>query len=116
VQRNAASGVQLVRVALATRVETPIPVTGPLKLAPAVFAQGAIGPDHLILVAAISQGTWAPVPAVLDPATGVVTTVPVNYDGEIVASAWGRNGLVLGMGLGSRGEFWAFRPREAATP
>jgi len=116
VQRNAASGVQLVRVSLTTRVETPIPVTGPLKLAPAVFSQGAIGPDRRILVAAISQGTWAPVPAVLDPATGGVTAVPVNYDGEIVATAWGRNGLVLGMGLGSRGEFWAFRPREAAAP
>ena len=116
IQRNVASGVQLVRLALATGVETPIPVTGPLKLAPAVFAQGAVGPDRRILVAAISQGTWAPVPAVLDPATGSVTAVPVSYDGEIVATAWGRNGLVLGMGLGSRGEFWAFRPRETATP
>jgi hypothetical protein len=116
VQRNAASGVQLVRVVLATGAETPIPVTGPLKLAPAIFAQGAIGPDKRILVAAISQDTWAPVPALLDPGTGSVTAVPVSYDGEIVASAWGRSGLVLGMGLGSRGEFWAFRPREAAGP
>ncbi|HMA29903.1 MAG TPA: protein kinase [Thermoanaerobaculia bacterium] len=116
VQRNAAAGVQLVRVALATGAETPILVTGPLKLAPAVLAQGAIGPDRRILVAAISQDTWAPVPALLDPATGSLTAVPVAYDGEIVATAWGRGGLVLGMGLGSRGEFWAFRPREAAGP
>ena len=116
VQRNAVSGVQLVRVALATGVETPIPVTGPLKLAPATLAQGAIGPDRRILVAAISKDTWAPVPALLDPGTGSVTAVPVSYDGEIVATAWGRSGLVLGMGLGSRGEFWAFRPREAAGP
>jgi eukaryotic-like serine/threonine-protein kinase len=116
VQRNAASGVQLVRVALATGAETPIPVTGPLKLAPAALAQGAIGPDRRILVAVISQDTWAPVPALLDPGTGSVTAVPVSYDGEIVATAWGRNGLVLGMGLGSRGEFWVFRPREAAGP
>ncbi|HSB64771.1 MAG TPA: protein kinase [Thermoanaerobaculia bacterium] len=116
VQRNAASGVQLVRVALASGVETPILTTGPLKLAPAVFAQGAIGPDRRILVAAISQDTWAPVPALLDPGTGSITVVPVSYDGEIVATAWGRSGLVLGMGLGSRGEFWAFRPRETAGP
>ena len=116
VQRNAASGVQLVRVALATGVETPIGVTGPLKLAPAPLAQGAIGPDRRILVAAISQDTWAPVSAVLDPATGSVTAVPVTYDGEIVATAWGRNGLILGMGLGSRGEFWVFRPHEGAGP
>jgi hypothetical protein len=72
VQRNAASGVQLVRVALTTGVETPVPVTGPLKLAPASLAQGAIGPDRRILVTAISQDTWAPIPAILDPGTGVV--------------------------------------------
>ena len=113
VQRNAASGVQLVRVVLATGVETPIPVTGPLKLAAGTLGQGAIGPDRRILVAAISQDTWAPVPALLDPATGSITAVPVSYDGEIVATAWGRGGNILGMGLGSRGEFWAFRPREA---
>jgi hypothetical protein len=116
VQRNAASGVQLVRIALATGVETPILVTGNLKLAPVAFAQGAIGSDRRILVAAISQGTWAPIPAILDPATGSVTAVPVTYDGEIVATSWGRSGLVLGMGLGSRGEFWAFRPRDATEP
>jgi hypothetical protein len=116
VQRNAASGVQLVRVALATGVETPIPVTGPLKLAPAALAQGAIGPDRRILVAAISQDSWAPVPALLDPGTGSVAPIPVIYDGEIVAAAWSRNGLVLGVGLGSRGEFWAFRPRDAGGP
>ena len=116
VQRNAASGVQLVRVALATGVETPVPVSGPLKLAPASLAQGAIGPDRRILVTAISQDTWAPIPAILDPGTGVVTPVPVSYDGEIVATAWGRNGSILGMGLGARGEFWIFRPREPAAP
>jgi hypothetical protein len=116
VQRNAASGVQLVRVALATGVETPVPVSGPLKLAPASLAQGAIGPDRRILVTAISQDTWAPIPAILDPGTGVVTPVPVSYDGEIVATAWGRNGFILGMGLGARGEFWIFRPREPGAP
>jgi hypothetical protein len=116
VQRHAASGVQLVRVAIATGAETPIPVIGPLKLAPAAFAQGAIGPDRRILVAAISRDTWAPVPALLDPGSGSVAAVPVDYDGEIVATAWGRSGLVLGMGLESRGELWAFRPRSAAGP
>ena len=116
VQRNAASGVQLVRVALTTGVETPVPVTGPLKLAPASLAQGAIAPDRRILVTAISQDTWAPIPAILDPGTGVVTPVPVSYDGDIVATAWGRNGSILGMGLGARGEFWIFRPREPSAP
>jgi hypothetical protein len=87
-----------------------------LRLAPVALSQGAVGADRRILVAAISQDAWAPVPAVLDPVAGSVTTVPVTYDGEIVSAAWGRNGLILGMGLGSRGEFWAFRPREAAGP
>jgi serine/threonine protein kinase len=35
---------------------------------------------------------------------------------EIGATAWGRNGSILGMGLGARGEFWIFRPREPSAP
>jgi serine/threonine protein kinase len=35
---------------------------------------------------------------------------------EIGATAWGRNGSILGMGLGAREEFWIFRPREPSAP
>ena len=95
-------------------VETPILVTGPLKLAPAPLAQGAIGPDRRILVAAISPGhVGSGSRAPRSGARARVTAVPVSYDGEIVATAWGRGGLVLGMGLGSRGEFWSLPPARS---
>ncbi len=44
VQRDAASGVQLVRVVLATNAETPIPVTGPLKIASGAARAGGRRP------------------------------------------------------------------------
>ncbi len=117
VQRNTAAGVQLVRVALATGVETPVLVTGPLKLAPAPLSGGAIAPDGRVLVSAVSPETWLPSPAVLEPATGALTLVPVRAAGEILTASWGRGGTILAMALGTNGEFWSFRPKDAeASP
>jgi hypothetical protein len=112
VQRNAASGVQLVRVALATLAETPVLVAGPLKLAPAPLSGGAVGPDGRVLVSAVSPETWLPAPAVLDPATGALALVPVRAAGEILTASWGRGGTILAMALGANGEFWSFRPKD----
>jgi hypothetical protein len=113
VQRNAGSGVQLVKVALATRAETPILAAGPLKLAPAPLSGGAVGPDGRILVSAVSPETWLPVPAVLDPTTGALTLVPVRDSGEVLTASWGRGGTILAMALGTSGQFWSFRPKDA---
>jgi hypothetical protein len=117
VQRNAATGVQLVRVSLTTGAETPVLAAGPLKLAPAPLSGGAIGPDGRVLVSAVSPETWLPSPAVLEPATGALTLVPVRASGEILTASWGRGGTILAMALGTNGEFWSFRPKdEGATP
>jgi hypothetical protein len=112
VQRNAAAGVQLVRVAPATLAETPLLVTGPLRLAPVPLSGGAIGPDGRVLVSVVSPETWLPVPAILEPATGSLTLVPVRAAGEILTASWGRGGTVLAMQLGTNGEFWSFRPKD----
>ena len=107
---------QLVRVSLATRAETPVLVAGTLRLAPAPLSGGAIGPDGRILVSAVSPETWLPAPAILDPATGALALVPVRAAGEILTASWGRGGTVLAMALGTSGEFWSFRPKDAGVP
>jgi predicted Ser/Thr protein kinase len=114
VQRNAASGVQLIRIPIATRAETQVLTAGPLRLATAPLSGGAVGPDGRILVSVVSPETWLPVPAVLDPATGALTLVPVRVPGEILTASWGRGGTVLAMALGTNGEFWSFRPKDEA--
>jgi hypothetical protein len=117
VQRNAATGVQLVRVSLTTGAETPVLAAGPLKFAPAPLSGGAIGPDGRVLVSAVSPETWLPSPAVLELATGALTLVPVRASGEILTASWGHGGTILAMALGTNGEFWSFRPKdEGATP
>jgi predicted Ser/Thr protein kinase len=114
VQRNAATGVQLVRVGLASRAETPVLAAGPLKLAPAPLSGGAIGSGGRILVSAVSPETWLPAPAVLDPVTGALALVPVRSSAEILTASWGNGGTILAMALGTSGEFWSFRPKDAA--
>jgi hypothetical protein len=113
VQRNVGAGVQLVRISLATRAETPVLVAGTLRLAPAPLSGGAIGPDGRILVSAVSPETWLPVPAILDPATGALALVHVRTAGDLLTASWGRGGTVLAMALGTNGEFWSFRPKDA---
>jgi eukaryotic-like serine/threonine-protein kinase len=112
VQRNAASAVQLVRVSLATLAETPVLAAGPLRLAPAPLSGGAVGPDGRILVSAVSPDTWLPAPAILDPATGALSLVPVRTAGETLTASWGHGGSILAMVLGTNGEFWSFRPKD----
>ncbi len=87
---------------------------GPLRLATAPLSGGAVGPDGRILVSVVSPETWLPVPAVLDPATGALTLIPVRAPGEILTASWGRGGTVLAMALGTNGEFWSFRPKDEA--
>ena len=117
VQRNAASGVQLVRVALATRAETPVLVAG-----------GAAARSRPARPAARSAPTagsscppcrprrGCPRPAILEPSTGALTLVPVTAAGDVLTAAWGRSGTILAMALGTNGEFWSFRPKDAGAP
>jgi hypothetical protein len=60
----------------------------------------------------VSPETWLPAPAILDPATGALSLVPVHAAGEILTASWGRGGTILAMVLGTSGELWSFRPKD----
>ena len=113
VQRNVAGGVQLVRIVLATRAETPVLVAGGLRLAPAPLSGGAIGADGRILVSAVSPETWLPVPAILEPSTGALTLVPLKAAADVLTASWGRNGTIVPMAPGTNGQLWSCRRKRA---
>ena len=46
----------------------------------------------------------------LDPATGTVTRIPVQFQGDIDLCGWSSDGRVLCMGLPFEAHLWRFRP------
>jgi hypothetical protein len=108
VQRNGTAGVELL-LRTPDSAEMPILVTGDLLPSALPISGRAVAADGRILVTATSRGGWTSVPAVVVPATGSVTQIPVLFPGDVFAPAWAPDGKVLAVGSGSRSELWLFR-------
>jgi serine/threonine protein kinase len=110
VQRTLRDGVRLFRVPLLGGDPEAIHVESDLRIVSMPIVDTAMAEDGRIVVTAGSKDSWFWGPAVLDPKTGQLKKVPINYDGDILPSTWARNGDILGMGLGLKTELWHFRP------
>jgi hypothetical protein len=108
VQLNQRDGVRLVRVSADGR-EQAIAVPSDIRLSQTPIAGNAVGTDGRIVVSGKSRERWYTGPVVIDPAAGTAIPVPVSYDGDILPSAWGRGGSLLGFGSEVRCDLWRFR-------
>jgi hypothetical protein len=109
-QVNDKDGVHLVRVT-AGGAEQPVPVPAALVVSTSPIAGNAVGADGRLLLTVSSKENWFAGPAILDPATGTAARVPVQFEGDILPSAWADDGSILGMGTALKSELWRFRPR-----
>jgi serine/threonine protein kinase len=101
-------GVRLVRVPLNGGPDQE--VLRPVGLRPAPsLTSNAVGQDGRILTP-LGSRSWYWLPGVIDPATGVVTRIPVDYLSDYHALAWAPDGRVIGMALGFRSMMWKFTP------
>jgi DNA-binding beta-propeller fold protein YncE len=108
-QVNDKDGVHLLRVP-AAGAEVRIPIPAETKISTSPIAGNAVAPDGRLLITVSSKENWFAGPAIVDPATGAVTRVPVQFEGDILPSTWGEDGTILGMGTGLKSELWRFRP------
>jgi hypothetical protein len=116
IQRFDNRGAHLFRLAKpgARLVEVPV-APGPLRLGPVTLAAGAVHEDGRVLVTAASGESVFWRPAVLGP-EGRLQPLPVKFDGDVIPSAWTKDGKVLGMGYALRGELWRFAPVATRAP
>lgn len=114
VQLNERDGVRLQRVPLTGGAGEPIPFQSPLHLTPAPLAPTAVGPDGRLVVTVTAKDSWFRGPAILDPANGGVEPVKVVFEGDVLASTWGRDGSLLAMGVSLRTGLWRFRAETVA--
>ncbi|HQR47489.1 MAG TPA: hypothetical protein PK598_15930, partial [Thermoanaerobaculia bacterium] len=114
VQVNGREGNQLLAVPLAGGPERTIPFQGPLRLAPAPVAPGAVGPDGRIAVTVATKDAWFWGTGLLDPATGAVERIPVSFEGDVQFPTFARDGSLRAVGVATRSALWRFRARGEA--
>jgi Tol biopolymer transport system component len=87
-----------------------IPFRSELRLIPLPLAPNAVGPDGRILLDVISNDSWFEVVAVLDPRTGRVEQVPLNYPVDFRTPGWTPDGRIISVASTVRAALWRFRP------
>jgi hypothetical protein len=103
------SGVRLLHVT-SDGTSRPIVFKGDVRLAPFPLSSTAVGMDGRILAQVTSRDSWFFRPGVVDPVAGRIDRIPVGYEGDVLASGWGRMGDVVATGHPLRSTIWRFRP------
>lgn len=103
-------GSRLVRRPVAGGPDVSIPFEGgELRLTTMPLSPNAVGKDGRILVQVASPDAWHWRPAILDPASGQVKKIAVDYEGDVFFSGWSKDGQVVALGIGIQGGIWRFR-------
>lgn len=90
--------------------DVEIPRTGELRPANIPGPNG-VGNDGRIVMP-LGTSTWYWPPGIIDPVSGAVTRLPVDYIVDYHALNWTPDGKVMGLGLGLRAKIWKFKWRR----
>lgn len=112
IQRFDNRGGHLFRLPRPGAAAEEMPIDGPLRLAPVALSASAIGRDGRVLVTVAPKDTLFWRPALLDP-EGKLQLLPVRFEGDVVPTAWSKDGKILASGYALRGELWRFTPRAS---
>jgi hypothetical protein len=109
VNLNERAAIRLLRVPISGGPGQDIRVQGDLLIGEVPLGGNGVRKDGKILVG-VSRDSWFFSLATLDPATGKLTRVPLNYTGDLYLSSWASDGRILAMGALMRARLWRFRP------
>jgi eukaryotic-like serine/threonine-protein kinase len=108
--QNQESNPTFVSISLAGGNSKEIHVDGGQSIAPVSAGSRALSRDGRMLVNVSPADSWFYRVAVLDIATGNITSIPVTYSGDTLTANWTADGQVLSVGLPLRSQIWRFRP------
>ncbi len=89
---------------------------GDWSLAPVPIGQSAVAKNGKILIPVSPRDSWFYRLAILDPASGRVTGIPITYTGDTINGDWAGDGRILAVGLPLKGHIWRFTKVEGKTP
>ncbi|HXH51072.1 MAG TPA: hypothetical protein VNM47_17165, partial [Terriglobia bacterium] len=103
-------GVKLFKVPVAGGVEQPILVQGPVRVAPTQLNPNAVAKDGRVVLSSTSPDKWFYGVSILDPRSGKLTEIPVDFTGDLISPAWLPDGRVLSSASPLKLTLWRFRP------
>lgn len=110
VQLNKKEGVCLERLPASGGPRKPIPFNSDLHLTRMLLAPNAVWKDGRILTTVASNDSWWFGVAVLDPRSGKVKRVPLNYPADLNYPGWTTDGRIVSAAQTLRAALWRFRP------
>lgn len=112
IKRDEDSGGHLFRVPVSGGPSREIAISADWALAPMPIGQSAVDKDGKILIPVSPRDSWFYRLAILDPATGRVSSIPLTYTGDAINGNWARDGRVLAVGLPLKSHVWRFSKVE----
>jgi hypothetical protein len=83
-----------------------------LRPTPNPISASAVDGQGRIVLEAASTGSWFYSTAILNPATGILDRVPVQFDGDLWRPAWTHDGRIVATGADMQAVIWRFQRDE----
>jgi hypothetical protein len=104
------SRVRLVRVSLRGDADREIAIQGPLRLPGYPLSSGMLSNDGRLFTPVVTDSAWCYPPGVLDLATGRLTAIPSDFNGDYHGMAPMPDGRVLAWAVPARRDLWRMSP------
>jgi len=102
--------VRLLRVAASGGVGEPISFRTALRVAPVPLSPSAIAKDGRVVLSVAMADAWFYGVGILDPRSGKLDKVPLNFTGDLLAPGWQDDGRVLTSAWPLKVALWRFHP------
>ena len=109
VQVRENSQLRLFSVSLDGGPDREIPLDQSVRLAGSPLSSSGLSTDGRLLVPLAPRDSWFNPPGVIDTATGHITRIPSDNQGDYRSMGWTRDGRVLALRNGLRATLWKFR-------
>lgn len=103
-------GVRLVRLPVSGGPEQAISFRGAVRLAPAPIGPSATGRDGRIVLSGFAADSWFYNAAILDPKSGKLEKIPLNFTGDMFGAGWQSDGRIFSTGFPLKATLWRIRP------
>jgi len=108
--------VRLLRVAASGGPGKPISFRSGLRMAPVTLGPNAVGKDGRVVLSVAMADAWFYGVGILDPRSGKLGRIPVNFTGDLLAPGWQDDGRILTSGWPLKISLWRFHPTEGGKP
>ena len=104
------SQLHLLSVALDGGPEREIPFDQSVRLTGSPLSSSGLSADGRLLVPLAPRDSWFNPPGIIDTATGRITRIPSDNQGDYRSMGWTRDGQVIALKNGLRATLWKFQP------